>query len=204
MKKAKIKDIESIVIHTGQIMSRVVVGKEENVESKAKVKVLIPKAINPDGTISLDQMPEEYLKVLPDKRRLVEIEDIVMKLSPPYDAAIVEENVEGVLAPSFCAIIKCTGAEVLPRYLLAFLNSELCKEQLRQQVAGVTMPMLSMGKIGEVEMPIPSLGIQRKVEEGYRKSQKQLELLREITELTRKRNDAIFREIDRGSDEREY
>ncbi len=195
MKQLRIKDIKGIRVISGQIMSRVTASTKNGEESIGTYKVIIPKCINSDGTLTLADMAEEELKTVPDEKRVTKAGDIVMKLSTPYSAAMIDKSSEGCLVPSFCAIVKCSDPDIDPDYLLAFINSELCKDQLKRQVAGAVMTVLSVGKVSDVLIPVPSIEKQKQVAAEYMESQRKLMVIREIMALTEKRNDVVFKDL---------
>ena len=178
----------------GQIMSRITANIEKGEESIGSVKVIIPKCIQQDGSIRVEDMPEEQLRGLADARKIVNDGDIVMKLSSPYDAALVDKDVEGCIVPSFCAIVR-HGKDIDTGFLLAFLNSEFCKEQLRIQVSGSAMSVLSVGKVANVKIPIPSIDKQKEIGDAFIEVQRKLKLIRQIAELESKKNDIVFRDL---------
>lgn len=186
----------AVVVVGGQIMSRVTANSDAGDEIVETRKVLVPKSINPDGTIDVSVMPEEELKVEADGKKVTEVGDIVMKLSPPYDAGLVTEESKGCLVPSFCAIIK-PASNVDVHYLLAFMNSALCKNQLQSQVSGSVMTVLSVGKVKNVSMPVPSIEEQQKIGQRYMETQRKLSIIRKISLLESKRNDIVFKELEK-------
>ena len=185
-----------VAVVGGQIMSRVTANPDAGDEVVETRKVLIPKSINSDGSIDVSVMPEEHLKVCADPKKISEAGDIVMKLSPPYDAGLVTETSQGCIVPSFCAIIK-PSSEVDVQYLLAFMNSTLCKNQLQSQVSGSVMTVLSVGKVKNVNMPTPPIEEQRKIGQRFMESQRKLSIIRQIALLESKRNDIVFRELEK-------
>ena len=186
-----------VAVVGGQIMSRVTANPDAGDEVVETRKVLIPKSINSDGSIDVSVMPEEFLKVCTDPKKISEAGDIVMKLSPPYDAGLVTETSQGCIVPSFCAIIK-PSSEVDVQYLLAFMNSTLCKNQLQSQVSGSVMTVLSVGKVKNVNMPTPPIEEQRKIGQRFMESQRKLSIIRQIALLESKRNDIVFRELEKS------
>lgn len=184
----------------GQIMSRVTANPEKGDEVIETRKVLVPKCIHSDGTISAKDIPEENLKVHADSKKLTQSGDIVMKLSTPYDAGLVTAETEGAIVPSFCAILKLDKS-VNQDYLLAFLNSSTCKDQLRMQVSGSVMTVLSVGKIGSVDVPIPSSSEQHAIGSRFVETANRLAILQKIAELEAKRNDIVFKEMIKNHDE---
>ncbi len=178
----------------GQIMTRVTANTEKGDEVIETRKVLVPKCIHSDGTITAEDMPEEALKVSADPKKLTQAGDIVMKLSTPYDAGLVTAETEGAIVPSFCAILKSDNS-LNQDYLLAFLNSSACKDQLRMQVSGAVMTVLSVGKIGNVDIPVPPENEQHAIGERFVETANKLAILQKIAALEAKRNDIVFKEM---------
>ena len=186
----------NIEIVGGLIMTRLTAKPEADDEVIEERGVIIPKCINSDGTINTAEIPTESLKVAVDPAKLTATGDIVMKLSTPYDAAIIDEDSAGCVVPSFCARIRNVG-DANVEYLLAFLNSEACKSQLRAQISGAVMTVLSVGKIKRVRIPLPSKMQQEEIGRQYMETQKKLQIVRKIVELEAKKNDIIFRDMVR-------
>lgn len=195
------KKINELLIEVvgGQIMSRVTANEKAGDPIIEKRKVVVPKSICSDGSINVGDMAEENLKVPADEKKLTREGDIVIKLSTPYDAALITSETAGSIVPSFCAVIR-NNSEMDSNYLLAFLNSSYCKEQLKMQVAGAVMTILSVGKIKNVEVPILQPWEQEEIGKGFIESQKKIAIVRRILELEEKKNDAIFAEMVRNND----
>lgn len=181
-----------VQITSGQIMTRIVAKENETVIGVKKV--VIPKAITSDGFVSIEDMPEENLKCEPPSERITQVDDIVIKLSTPFDSAIITNNSADCVVPSFCAIIRNNGQLDLG-YLYAFLSSKLCKDQLKEKVTGAVMSILSVGKIQSVLIPVPEIIVQRKIGQDFLAKKEQLLLMKQIIELENKRNDIIFQEL---------
>lgn len=192
----KIGDYIEIGIYGGQIMSRVAADAKASDDEKIKVNVLVPKAITANGTITVEDLAVEDLKAMPDSSRVTMEGDIVIKLSTPYDSAIVTSETEGCVVPSFCAIIR-NRSEIPTEYLQAYLSSKLCKDQLRAKVAGTTMSILSVGKIRDLDIPVPDHLTMREIGDRYVAVQKRITTLKKIVELEEKRNDVVFYNIAR-------
>lgn len=194
MKKMyNLKELQ-IEIIGGQIMSRVIAKTDLDENIAETRKVIVPKAILAEGTIDVTELPEEDLKVIADEKRITKEGDIVIKLSTPYNAALIDEESANCIVPSFCAIVRYpVGIDV--NYLLAFLNSSSCKNQLKQQVAGAMMTVLSVGKVSNVLMPKPDLTEQKRIGQHYIKTQQKLKIIKQIVALEARRNDIVFKEM---------
>lgn len=184
---------EQIEAIGGQIMTRIS-ASDYDPEVSGEWKVVIPKAITADGFIQVGDMAVEKLKVLPDEKKVTALNDIVIKLSTPFDAALVTEEAVGCVVPSFCAILR-KRSDIDINYLLAYLSSKSCKDQFRMRVAGAVMSILSVGKIKDIEIPIPDMATQKEIGERYQKLQEKKKVIRQIVELEEQRNDAVFQEL---------
>ncbi len=183
----------NINIVGGQIISRVSAkGKEDS--EKQLIKVVVPKAITSTGGIDIDEMPEEEVIKELDQKKVTEEGDIVVKLSTPYGAGIVDDKSVGCLVPSFCALIKDTG-KLDKNFLLAFLNSDYCKDQIKAQVTGATMTVVSVGKIKQLDIPIPKIEDQIKIGQGFVETKRKIQILQRIVLLEEERNSIIFEEL---------
>lgn len=191
LKQVKLKDKSVATIIGGQLMTRIV-AKDDSVIAEER-RVITPKAILSDGTIDIDEITIEKLKVTADPNKLTQVGDIVIKLSTPYDSAIVTEEAKDCLIPSFCAIIRCQ--DINREYLQAFLSTTFCKTQLKNQVAGSLVSILSVGKLGNIEIPLPDVDEQQRIGASYMQTQEKLCTLKRILELEVKRNDLIFKEL---------
>ena len=189
----KLNDKRISTIIGGQIMTRLIAKEEAGDSVVEERKIIVPKCILSDGTIDVKELPVEKLKAPADQKKITTAGDIVIKLSTPYDSAIVTEESAGCLVPSFCAIIRCN--EINNNYLQAFLSTAGCKNQLKNQVAGAVMTILSVGKLGNVDVPYADKSTQEKIGQGYIQTQEKISALKRIVELEEKRNDIIFREL---------
>ena len=196
----KIGDIKGIEIYSGQIMSRVI-AKQDDLDVQ-RLRVIVPKAISSIGTINIEELPTECFKpnIFNTKdTRITQIGDIVIKLSTPYDSAIITEETAGCVVPSFCAIIR-NYSSIKTEYLQAFLSSKLCKEQLKSQVVGMVMTILSVGKIKDIKIPIPSQERMVEIGEKYMEVQNRVTVLEQIIKLESKRNDIVFNTLENEND----
>jgi len=189
----KLNDKRISTIIGGQIMTRLTAKEESGDSVVEERRIMIPKCILSDGTIDVSELPVEKLKSPADEKKITRAGDIVIKLSTPYDSAIVTEDAAGCLVPSFCAIIRCN--EVKKEYLQAFLSTTGCKNQLKNQVAGAIMTILSVGKLGNVDVPDADEETQIKIGQGYIQTQEKIAALKRIVELEAKRNDIIFKDL---------
>lgn len=163
MKLAEIAD----KIYTGQIISRVE-AKEEVGDSVLEIrKVLVPKAIS-NGRVNHADLGEVKLKKLVDEDRITQIADIVLKLSTPYDAAYLDAEDTGLVVPSFCAVIRGIDPDKADaKFILAYLNAGFIRNILKSKVAAITIPVIKLSDVKDLEMPPIPIEKQKKIAKAY-------------------------------------
>ncbi len=175
----------------GQITSRIQADQRKNELVKGKIKVLAPKAIS-GGQINNDDLYELEYKTEPDEKKTTQRGDIVLKLSTPYDAVYIDEKNAGLLVTSFCAIVRCNQKQVNPKFLTAFFNSESYRNQVLKEVSGATVPMLTIGKINEVELNMYDPKEQEQIAEYYECIVEKEALYKKTISLEKEKLDTVF------------
>ena len=198
MKTIKLGEIAEII--GGQIMTRVKADKPTD-SPIGEVKVIVPKAIEETGMINVESLAKESIKTDVDLKKTAHEGDIIIKLNSPYDSGQVTKDLEGAVIPSFCARIsikKSVGIDCLiPDYLLAFLNSKRCKKQIELMVQGSVMGIVSVGRLKDIEVPLPEVSGQFSIANNYLNTQNRLMLLAKIIKLEQLSNDACFNELEK-------
>lgn len=192
--KILIGNINGLNIIGGQIISRI---EAKNISEKYDtMKVLVPKAIS-NGRVNKEELAEVDVKIDVDPKRITRAGDIVMKLSTPYDACLITKEDEGLLVPSFCAIINNVPEDmILKEYLLSFLNSKACLMQIKTIVTGSTMAILSVGQIKKISVPVPVLFTQDEIGDRYLQDMEKIRLLERIVKLEKEYLDSRFFEME--------
>lgn len=140
----KFEDIATISV--GQILTRI--GSED---SELQYTVLHPRAIN-NGSINDDQLDEIKSSKEIDGDKITKKDDIVIKLSTPYEAVVIDDNHSGLLIPSFCAVFRCKE-KINPYYICALINSSFIKEKIKSKIAGTVRPMVRISDLRIIDIP---------------------------------------------------
>lgn len=150
-----IEEMEKIVkgYFIGAIVTRIQVKDGTTKMETETVTVLTPKAIS-NGRIMHECLTESEIKVGSAVGKLTEAGDIVIKLTTPYESARVTEKDVGLLVPSYCMILRNLSSNIVPDYLVAFLNTEYAKQMMTAGVAASTNTMLKRKDIMSLKVPI--------------------------------------------------
>lgn len=196
-KEVKLGEVASVI--AGQILTRVT---DKSYDGEA-VPVLAPKAIV-SGTINRDDLGEVILTKKLDKDKYTREGDVVIKLSTPYDAAYVEKGMEGLVIPSFCAVVRISNEELVDaRYLSAFLNSAWVREQLVAKVVGSPRPMVKIMDLRQLVIPRVSIQDMKDIGKAYALSGEKRLLLNKMILAEEKLMDSIVQESIREVAENE-
>ena len=170
----KFSDIATITV--GQILTRVELSKKET--SELRYTVLHPKAIS-NGAI-IDESLEEIIsskKIGEDK--ITKSGDVVIKLSTPYEAVVIDENHADLLIPSFCAVFR-SSTDINPYYLCALINSSYIRDKISSKIAGTIRPMVRISDLRSIEIPEVSVEQMELIGQEYELSLKKRDLLQKM------------------------
>lgn len=186
---AKLKEFISIT--GGQIISRVIADEKKDDPVVDKNRRTISAKTVDKGRIDDENIVYNNYKAELDSKKLTKEGDIVIKLSAPYCAAVIDKDHEGMLVASFCSIIRDVEG-INKDYLVAYLNSDKCSDQLSNSVAGSLMSILSNGKIMDLDIPVPSEEKQKEIGDIFMKSVKRRILIEKIAKLEEEKLGIMF------------
>ncbi len=193
LKKVLINDITNINIIGGQITSRIDAKLESN--KIGEIKVLTPKAIQ-NGSVNHNDLGLLNLSSNVDSKKVTKEGDIVIKLSTPYDACLITKDDEGLLVPSFCAIINNLPEDMSKEYLLAFLNSKVYLNQIKTMLIGQNSPILSINQIKKVVIILPDKKVQEEIGKEYLNTLEKIKLFNKIISLENEYLESRFYELE--------
>lgn len=131
----KLGDIAKI--RSGLILSR----KKATIkyEIKKLYKLITLKDIQDVGLFNMDNIETFESNEELACRYFTKEGDILIRFSAPYTAIYIDREIEGLLIPSYFAIIRLNSKEFLPKYVSWYLNSDQVKRELTRSQAGTAM-----------------------------------------------------------------
>lgn len=92
--------------------------------------------------------------------------DVVLRLRGPiFSAAVVNQELDlPVVATNQCAVIRCDSSILSPYYLQWYLNSTLGQRHFNSVSEGTNINKVSAKIVGDMELTIPPLDVQSKIE----------------------------------------
>ncbi len=75
----------------------------------------------------------------------------------------IPEKLDGASLTENAAKLVFDNAIILPKYLVAALNTDLVQEQIKKSTMGVGVPKLALSRIADISIPLPPIETQRKI-----------------------------------------
>jgi restriction endonuclease S subunit len=180
-----------IKIIGGQILTRVIADEKGNDEIIETRRTIVAKSIA-SGYLDDDNIVINNYKTRCDEKRITKVNDIVIKITTPFAAALIDEAHEGLLVSSFCMIINNLPDNLLPEYLVAYLNSEEGIAHVSANMRESTMATISILSLKNLEIVIPSMDKQKKIAKAFNVYLNNLILTQKLISLSKEKLEALI------------
>ena len=100
------------------------------------------------------KLSSESLKKKSVERNLSKIGDIVVRTKKPCFAAIIDETNAGRLIDSECLILRDIDEKINKYYLLSYLNSKKCLENIEGLQINKDIEKITLGEYANLDIPI--------------------------------------------------
>lgn len=173
----KLKDVAEV--RSGLVLSR----KEARVEeAKARYKSLSVKSLTEDGFIDSDELGEFNSKEQLEQAYLTQAGDVIVRLTYPFTAVCIKNDMEGYLVSSLFVIIRLKVEIMLPEFLTLLLNSNRVKNEICRLNAGRSVPVVRKSIFENLSINNISLEAQKKVVGYSDLHRKEKELLQQLAD----------------------
>lgn len=135
----------------------------EGVEPQ-ELKVLLPRAMQA-GSIIDEELATELVGEVKEENFTRE-DDVVIKLSTPYDSVCIDKDHEGIMITSFGMVLrKKPGVQLDMQYLSMYLNLPQTNAMLQAVSTGqsTAMAMLKRKTVADIEVPMIALERQQEL-----------------------------------------
>lgn len=187
------KSLEELKIKIigGQIINRVIVNENNNDEIVETRGTIVAKTIS-SGYISDNEIVTNNYKTKCDEKRITKENDVVIKITPPFAAALVDKKHEGLLVSSFCMLLTDIPEEIKPEYLVAYLNSERGVAQVTSRMTGSTISTISVVALKQIYIPILPIKKQNEICKAFNTYLKNIELSKKLIELSKEKVETLL------------
>ena len=186
-------------VRSGLVLSR----KQAREPSDIRYPLLNLRSINPGGYIEADQLDvfvaAEYL--LPEY--LSQIGDVIVRLTAPYTAILVDKVTAGMVISSNFVIIRADRRELLPEYLFWLINTPKIKRSIYENTSSNMLGAIKAKYFSDFEVPFLPIAKQQQIAAMNELALKETKLLRQLADekecYYRLLIDRAYKEMERGN-----
>lgn len=165
-------------VRSGLVLSR----KQARETPGIKYPLLNLRSINPGGYVDTEQLDvfdaSEYLSL----DYLSQVGDVIIRLSAPYTAILIDEATAGMVVSSNFVIIRADHRELLPEYLYWLINTPEVKRSIYENTSSNMLGAIKAKYFVDFEVPRLSLSKQQKIADINALAMKESQLLRHLVE----------------------
>ena len=186
-------------VRSGLVLAR----KQARGRTEYRYPLLNLKCIHPNGYIdtalcerfdSVEYLNPEYL---------THKGDVVIRLTVPYTAVLVTDELEGYVIPSSFVVVRTDRGIVLPEYLLWLLNSQQVKQRIYESAVSNMLGAVKPRYFAEFEMEQISISHQQILADLNQLAKREAQLLAKLAAEKERYYDHIlnqvFTDIKRGN-----
>ena len=186
-------------VRSGLVLSR----KQAREPSDIRYPLLNLRSINPGGYIEADQLDvfvaAEYL--LPEY--LSQIGDVIVRLTAPYTAILVDKVTAGMVISSNFVIIRADRRELLPEYLFWLINTPKIKRSIYENTSSNMLGAIKAKYFSDFEVPSLPIAKQQQIAVMNELALKETKLLRQLADEKERYYslliDRVYKEMERGN-----
>lgn len=150
-------------IKVGLVVSRK--KAEVDLEVKAEYPLISLKNIQADGTFTDEPIEIFKSKEVLDAEFFTREGNILVRLSHPNTAVLIDKEQEGLLIPSYFANVEIIDTNVLPGYVAWYLNTDKVKGELLKSQTGSHIPSTNKQILEKISIPELDLSKQQMITE---------------------------------------
>lgn len=172
----KLEELSSV--RSGLVLSR----KQSKKTTNFQYPLINLRSVLPDGTIDLTET-DIYHAIEPLKRDyLSQKEDIVMRLTAPYTAILIDQATENMVISSNFVVIRVECHLVLPEFLFWLLNTQKVKRTIYENATSNMLSAVNAKFLSNLEVELPPVDMQKKIAQLNLLARQESQLLKKLTE----------------------
>ena len=178
-------------VRSGLVLAR----KQARGRTEYRYPLLNLKCIHPNGYMdtalceifdSVEYLNPEYL---------THKGDVVIRLTVPYTAVLITDELEGYVIPSSFVVVRTDRSIVLPEYLLWLLNSQQVKQRIYESAVSNMLGAVKPRYFAEFEMEEISISHQQILADLNQLAKREAQLLAKLATEKERYYDHILNQV---------
>ena len=174
--RMKLQDLASV--RSGLVLSR----KQAKEASEYRYPLINLRCIQQEGTIQLKEADIYEAKEPLKEEYLSQSGDIIVRLTAPYTAVLIDETTSGMVVSSNFVVIRVEDKSLLPEYLFWLLNTEKIKRKIYENATSNMLGAVNARFLADFELVLLSVEDQRKISQFNLLAKRERQLLRMLAE----------------------
>ncbi len=151
-------------------------------DKEGNVSVVQLKDVNDHGVLNLRELQRVSIDKI-DSGNFLALGDVLLKAKTNKPVSVVvKEQLFNTIATAHYFIISVKKADVLPGYLAWYLNQRPAQIYFDRNAGGTRIQVINKQLLSELEVVVPDLKIQEKIEKIYELHQREQDLVDTIKE----------------------
>lgn len=174
--RMKLQDHASV--RSGLVLSR----KQAKEPSEYRYPLINLRCIQQEGTIQLKEADIYAAKEPLKEEYLSQSGDIIVRLTAPYTAVLIDETTSGMVVSSNFVVIRVEDKSLLPEYLFWLLNTEKIKRKIYENATSNMLGAVNARFLADFELTLLSVEDQRKISQFNLLAKRERQLLRMLAD----------------------
>ena len=184
--KMQLGDVAAV--RCGLVLSR----KQSRTPTDAKYRLLNLRSINADGCVEMALVDEYYAVESLSSEYLSQVGDVIVRLTAPYTAILVDDETAGMVVSSNFVIIRPNPEMLLSGYLAWLLNTRKVKHVIFENTSSNMLGAINPRYFACMEVVLPSIDRQYAIADLNALALKEGRLLRRLADERKRYCDFII------------
>lgn len=165
-------------VRSGLVLSR----KQARVPSDIRYPLLNLRSMNPRGYVEAEQLDVFDAAERLSPEYLSQVGDIIVRLTAPYTAILIDEATAGMVISSNFVIIRADCSVLVPAYLVWLLNTSKVKRAIYENTGSNMLGAIKAKFFSDFEVPLLPMAKQQQIAAMNALASKQTRLLRQLAD----------------------
>ncbi len=192
----KLRDLASV--RSGLVLAR----KQSKEPSDYRYSLINLRCVQPEGTIDLSEADIYEAKEPLKEEYLSQSGDIIVRLTAPYTAVLIDDTTSGMVISSNFVVIRIEEKRLLPEYLFWLLNTQKVKRKIYENATSNMLGAVNTRFLAYFELTVLPVEDQHKIAQLNLLVQKESQLLKVLADEKEKYYagvlDQVYKRAKRG------
>ena len=186
MSRVRLGDVATV--RCGLVLSR----KQSPTPTDARYRLLNLRSINADGSVEMAMLDEYYAVESLSSEYLSQVGDIIVRLTAPYTAILVDDAIAEMVVSSNFVIIRPNPRQLISGYLAWLLNTRKAKRVIFENTSSNMLGAINPKYFACMEVALPSIDRQSAIADLNALALKEGRLLRRLADEKKRYCDLII------------